>query len=136
MPNHPDTELLVQQYADAIGSGDLDRVWSFYADDIVYEDTAVKQVHRGLEAVKKFYVMGMGALDVKWDVDTIVCTDSAFGLAWQMTGRHIHDLPGMPATGRPFTVPGSSIGEVRDGKIARNRDFWNNYDLLKQLGIR
>jgi steroid delta-isomerase-like uncharacterized protein len=135
MPNHPDTELMVRQYADAIGSRDLDRVWSFYADDIVYEDTAVQQVHRGLEAVKEFYVKGMGALDVTWTVDTIVCTDTAFGLAWKMTGRHIHDLPGMPATGRTFAVPGSSIGEVRDGKIVHNRDFWNNHDLLKQLGI-
>jgi ketosteroid isomerase-like protein len=52
-----------------------------------------------------------------------------------MTGRHIHDLPGMPATGRTFSVPGSSIADVRDGKITRNRDFWNNHDLLKQLGI-
>jgi steroid delta-isomerase-like uncharacterized protein len=135
MPNDPSTEKLVREYADAIGSGDLERVWSFYADDIVYEDTAVRQVHRGIDAVKEFYVLGMGALDVRWFVDTIVCTDEAFGLSWHMEGKHVADLPGMPATNRTFRVPGASVAEVRAGKIVRNRDFWNNHDLLKQLGF-
>jgi hypothetical protein len=32
MPNHAETEQLVKGYVRAIGSGDLERVWSFYAD--------------------------------------------------------------------------------------------------------
>ena len=53
-----------------------------------------------------------------------------------MEGVHVKDLPGMPATGKPFHVPCASVGEVRDGKITANRDYWNNDDLLKQLGLR
>lgn len=136
MPNDLETEKLVKGYVDAIGSGDLERVWPYYADNIVYEDCAVRQIHYGIEAVKKFYVTTMGALNVKWLVDTIYATDEGFGIAWHMGGSHDHDLPGMPATGRMFTVPGASIAEVKDGKIVRNRDFWNNHDLLKQLGFR
>lgn len=135
MPNDQDTEKLVKGYVEAIASGDLERVWAYYADNIVYEDTAVRQIHHGIEAVKKFYVTSMSALNVKWIVDTIVCTDEGFGISWHMGGSHDHDLPGMRATGKLFTVPGASIGEVRDGKIVRNRDFWNLHDLLKQLGL-
>jgi steroid delta-isomerase-like uncharacterized protein len=135
MPNDPDTEKLVKAYVDAIGSGDYERVWEFYADNIVYEDCAVRQIHYGLNAVRKFFVTGMRALNVRWLVDTIYATDEGFGIAWHMGGSHDHDLPGMPATGRTFVVPGASITQVQGGKIVRNRDFWNAHDLLKQLGL-
>jgi steroid delta-isomerase-like uncharacterized protein len=136
MPNHPETEQLVRGYVDAIASRVHEDVFAFYDDDIVYEDTAVRQIYRGLEATKGFYKKSMTALAVSWSVDTIVCHESGFGLAWVMTGRHELDLPGMPATGRKFEVPGASIAEVRGGKIVHNRDFWNNLDLLTQLGYR
>jgi steroid delta-isomerase-like uncharacterized protein len=136
MPNSESTEQLIRGYVEAIASGDLERVFAFYDEDIVYEDTAVAQTYHGIEATKKFYTVSMSALDVRWRVDTIVATEESYGLAWVMTGRHVHDLPGMPATGRSFEVPGASVGEVRNGKITRNRDFWNHHDMLKQLGYR
>jgi steroid delta-isomerase-like uncharacterized protein len=136
MPNHKSTEALIQGYVEAIASGDLERVFAFYDDDIVYEDTAVSQTYKGIDATKKFYTVSMAALDVRWRVDTIVATEESYGLAWVMTGRHVHDLPGMPATGLSFEVPGASVGEVRDEKITLNRDFWNHHDMLKQLGYR
>ncbi|MDF3305304.1 ester cyclase [Rhodococcus sp. T2V] len=135
MPNDPETEELVKGYVRAIGSGDLERVWAFYADNIVYEDTAVNQVYYGIDAVKEFYTKSMSALGVRWLVDTCYATDEGFAIAWHMGGIHEHDLPGMPATGKFFTVPGASIARVKNGKIVRNRDFWNNLDLLRQLGL-
>lgn len=136
MTNHPGTERLVRSYVEAIASGDLDRVFAFYDDDIVYEDTAVSQTYHGIEATKKFYISGMSALSVSWSVETIVATEDSYGLAWVMTGTHIHDLPGMPATGRSYEVPGASVGRVRNGKITHNRDFWNHHDMLRQLGYK
>jgi steroid delta-isomerase-like uncharacterized protein len=136
VPNDPMTESIVRGYVDAIASRDLERVYSFYDDEIVYEDVAVAQTYRGIDAVKRFYEKSMTALDVRWYVDTIHATDNGFGLAWRMEGRHVSDLPGMPATDRTFAVPGASMAEVRDGRIIHNRDFWNLLDLLKQLGLR
>jgi steroid delta-isomerase-like uncharacterized protein len=135
VPNDPTTEKLVESYAAAIGSGDPERVWPHYADNIVYEDCAVQQIHYGLTAVKHFFLTSMTALNVTWLVDTVIATEEGFALAWRMTGSHDLDLPGMPATGKAFTVPGASIAEVRRGKIVRNRDFWNNQHLLAQLGF-
>jgi steroid delta-isomerase-like uncharacterized protein len=89
-----------------------------------------------LKATKAFYTASMTALDVRWHVNEILTTEEGYGLAWVMTGQHVKDLPGMPATNRTFEVPGASIGEVRDGKITRNRDFWNHHALLKQLGYK
>lgn len=136
MPNNPETEKLVKGYVRAIGSGDLDEVWSFYADNIVYEDTAVNQIYYGIEDVKKFYAESLGALGGQWMVDTCYATEEGFGISWHRGGIHERDLPGIPATGKFFTIPGASIARVKNGKIVRIRDFWNNLDLLKQLGIK
>lgn len=135
MPNDSKTEALVKDYFEAWHSGDMERVWSFYSDNVVYEDTAIRQVHYGIEAVKKFQMRIAPALRFRWVCDTIYATGEGFGIAWHQGGFHDSDLPGMPATGRPWLVAGASMAEVRDGKIVRNRDFWNNHQLLTQLGL-
>ena len=135
MANHSATEELVRGYAAAIASRELERIWPYYHDDIVYEDVAVAQVYRGIEQTKRFYAASMSALDVRWALDTIRATEEGFGIAWRMDGRHVKDLPGMPATQRSFSVRGASIAEVSGGQIIHNRDYWNLHDLLGQLGL-
>ena len=136
MANDPKTEALILGYAQACLDRDFDRIWTYYHDDIVYEDCALGQVHVGIEATKKFYLSTMNGLDVDWVVTRVHATESGFGLESYMEGTHVKDLPGMPATGKTFKVPCASIGEIQDGKIIGNRDYWNNFDLLKQLGLR
>lgn len=136
MANDPKTEELILGYVQACQDRDFDRIWTYYDDDIVYEDRALGQVHVGIEATKEFYLSTMNGLDVNWVVERIHATEDGFGLEGYMEGTHVHDLPGMPATGKSFKVPCASIGEVRDGRIVGNRDYWNNLDLLKQLGLR
>jgi steroid delta-isomerase-like uncharacterized protein len=52
-----------------------------------------------------------------------------------MSGTHKGDLPKIPATGKPFSVRGSTIYELREGKIKRNSDYWDMVTFLKQIGI-
>jgi steroid delta-isomerase-like uncharacterized protein len=136
MGNDPATEELIRDYVSACQARDFDRIWTFYDDAIVYEDRALNIVNDGIEETKDFYVRTMSALDVNWVVTTIHATDTGFGLEGYMEGVHVTDLPGMPATGKPFKVPCASVGEVRNGKIVANRDYWNNDDLLRQLGLK
>ena len=37
-------------------------------------------------------------------------------------------------TGKPFSVRGVSVIEVRDGKISRNKDFYDGAAILRQIG--
>jgi hypothetical protein len=45
------------------------------------------------------------------------------------------DLPGMPATGKPFSVRGATALQLDDGRISRNSDYWDMATLLTQLGL-
>jgi steroid delta-isomerase-like uncharacterized protein len=64
--------------------------------------------------------------------DTVVC-------CW--VGRGTHDGPLalptgiVPPTGRRGDIPGVSVVTVRDGKIAREETYWNQVELLAQLGL-
>lgn len=135
MPNDRETEDLVKDYVRAIGSGDPDQVCTFFADNIVYEDTAVNRISYGIEDVNRFLVSSVVVRGVSTVVDSCYATDEGFGIAWHRGGIHDADFLGFPATGRFFTVPGASIARVKNGKIVRVRDFWNNLDLMKQLGV-
>ena len=51
-----------------------------------------------------------------------------------VTGRHVGDALGGPATGRSIDIRGTTIGRVRDGKIVEG---WNTFDFLtmyQQIG--
>lgn len=58
-----------------------------------------------------------------------------YAAEWVMTGVHIGDVPGLPATGRSFRLLGVGIGEVRDGLIVRADEYWNGADFLAQIGV-
>ena len=47
-----------------------------------------------------------------------------------MTGTHQGDLPGLPATGKPFSVRGSTIFEIAADMICAVRDYWDLATLL------
>ena len=54
---------------------------------------------------------------------------------WVMTGTHSGELPGIPATGKSFSVRGVSIADLREGKISRNTDYYNLVSFLQQVGL-
>jgi ketosteroid isomerase-like protein len=51
------------------------------------------------------------------------------------TNDRVSAAYGLPATGRTSVLPGVSVGRVRDGRIAENRDYWNRAGHLGQLGL-
>lgn len=52
-----------------------------------------------------------------------------------VSGTHRQELAGVPATGRTFRMPYCNVVEVRDGKIYRERDYFDNLHLMTQLGV-
>ena len=73
--------------------------------------------------------------DFRW-TPTVILTDRARASSeWRMTGTQTGDFPGIPATGKSFSVPGASVVEIRDAKIHRNRDYWSLATSLGQMGL-
>ncbi|MFF2847655.1 nuclear transport factor 2 family protein [Streptomyces sp. NPDC058001] len=130
-----DTMTLAVDYAKALGTADVAAVMSFFTDDVVYEDTALRLTHRGIDEVRRFFTESPRTAGNRWLVDKVYATAEGFGMAWHIGGIHDQDLPGAPATGEFFTIPGASMVRVRDRRVIRVQDFWNSLDLDRQLRI-
>jgi steroid delta-isomerase-like uncharacterized protein len=135
MSNHAPNEQLIRRYYRAMNARDFDTVWACFADDVVYTDAALGHTFNGLKEFKAFYLEYMLPLDVSLELGMLITTDAAFALSNRFFGKHVADLPGMPATGKPYSVPSATIGTIEEGKIKTNTDYWNFHAMLTQLGF-
>jgi ketosteroid isomerase-like protein len=126
---------LLVSYTAALGSGDVDAVIDHFHEDAVYIDTALGVTHEGLPSIRRFLTDSVRTAGRRWLVDQAHETEEGFGLAWHIGGRHDADLPDHPATGYFFTIPGASMVRTDSGRIVRVRDFWNVFDLRRQLHL-
>jgi steroid delta-isomerase-like uncharacterized protein len=50
-------------------------------------------------------------------------------------GTHKEELAGIPATGREVAVLVCNIIEARDGKVYREREYYDRLAIMEQLGV-
>jgi steroid delta-isomerase-like uncharacterized protein len=119
----------------AWNSHDMEKVLPFYTDDIVYEDVASGVIKRGKEELKAFGNDFFAAFpDVNIEVKSAFSSGDWFCTEWVMSGTHKGDLPKVPATGKRFSIRGVSVGELKEGKIKRNSDYYDKMLFLQQIG--
>jgi steroid delta-isomerase-like uncharacterized protein len=71
---------------------------------------------------------------VHFEITNLLVADDWYTREWIMTGVHTGDMPGLPATGKPFRLLGAGVGQVRDGQIVQLTEYWNLASVLEQVG--
>lgn len=136
-----ETEALIRDYLQAWNAGDIAGIVSFFAEDGIYEDVpnvdnewaTPWQGHDAIrEAVHDLYV---GTPDFGLELQSLNALGDMVTTEWTMTGTQTGDWPGLPATGRGFEVRGISLIELDGGSIRSQRDYYDIYLLLSQLGV-
>lgn len=131
-----DGESIIKDSFSAANSHDIDRFVSLFTDDCIYEDVAAGKVNRGKEELKAFFqAMLVWSPDFKLELKSVFCTGDWGASEWVLTGTHAGDLPGLPATGKSFSIRGVSINQMRNGKVSRQSDYWNMMSFLQQVGL-
>ena len=102
--------MLFDDWASAWSSHDIEILLALCTDDCVYEDVAMGAVHQGKQALQEFATAVFAAIpDFKISLtDGFVAGDHG-AAEWTMCGTHRGDLPGVPATGKPFSVRGATV---------------------------
>ena len=129
---------VLEQWAVAWTSSNVDQLLPLFTDDVLYEDVPLGAVNQGKEALRNFATDGFGAFPgMSFEVKSrLVASDGKWGaVEWVWRGKQTKDLPGLPATNRPFEVRGASIVEFRDAKISRCSDYWDLATYMKQVGL-
>lgn len=127
---------LIRQCAALHTSHEIDKLVDLFTDDIVYDDVPLGVVANGRAELKGFFEATMTALP-NWAM-TIVSAfaDEQSGAAeWIMTGTHVGDFPGYPASGKCLGVRASAIVKFSNGRISHWTDFWSLATFKEQLGF-
>ena len=136
MPNDPKNEQLLKQAIEAENSHDVERVLSYMADDVVIEDVTWGLLMKGKDGVRKGYGDFLKSVpDFKLEAKSWVVTDRSFAVELVFSGTQKGDFPGLPATGKSFSVRACSYGESENGKLKGRRDYWDYGAMYRQLAV-
>ena len=131
---------VMDQFTQAVTSGDLDRVRSLYTADAVLVTPDAGEIE-GRDQIVEYFKGFVGAFDdLRWEpvagyeAGNVAIDEGYFG------GKHTGDLPGpagevIPATGNPIRVRECDLATVADGVITRHHMYYDQNEFLEQLGL-
>jgi steroid delta-isomerase-like uncharacterized protein len=131
-------EHVLDQWAPAWSSGDVERLLPLFTDGVDYEDVPFVAASHGKDALRDIATGTFAAFaDLKFEMKSrFVAADGKSGvIEWVWRGRQTQDFPGLPATNKPFEVRGTTVVEFTGGKISRNSDYWDLATYMKQVGL-
>ncbi len=125
-------DVLAKQWIAGWNSRNADLLLRIFTADVFYEDVAFGEANHGSAELRKYaadYFEAVPDLELKLLRASI---HNGHGtIEWLLSGTD----KGMFKTGKKFSVRGVSVIDVRDGKIFRNRDFYDAATIMRQVGL-
>jgi steroid delta-isomerase-like uncharacterized protein len=116
--------------------GDFSVLDELLTPDSMDYSTLHGQPEKGAESFRQIISMfRSGFPDIHLTIDDEIYTRDKVVHRWTLRGTHKAPFMGVPATGKKVEFTGTTIVQMKDGKIAAR---WSNLDmlrLLQQLGI-
>ena len=117
----------------AINQGDISILDEAYAPDVVLHTVPETKGAANAKAYYANYVTGFS--DREFTVKETFAQGNKLTKYWVFKGKHTGDFFGIPATGKTISVEGCTIATIINGKITEERDFFDNLEFLRQLGL-
>ena len=106
---------------------------SNFKKDVVLRATPTDVV--GLDNFKAYYENFMtGFSDIQFTIKDIFGQGNKLVKYWNFKGKHTGSFFGIPATGNSVNIDGTTLVLMDNGKIAEERDFFDNLEFMTQLG--
>jgi len=126
---------LVDLYAEARNTGNLDLLDRLMDSGVVVFDPGFSEPLTGLAVVKLHYVGMQSAFpDLHLEFQRTEVAGDRIIADWTLTGTHTGPLGEIEPTGRRISISGTSVSTVRGGRIVEDRVFYDALDLYLQLG--
>ncbi|OGO07390.1 MAG: hypothetical protein A2Y92_05465 [Chloroflexi bacterium RBG_13_57_8] len=128
---------IFKNFVQAWNSEDYEKFASFFKDDLVYEDVPSGRVCNNIKELITFSKsLHVDFPDHKWEIISTFSDGNkiASETIWSGTFTHSTD-PKVAVTGKHASARGVSITEILNGKIYRNRDYYDGLSLQQQLGM-
>ena len=134
-----DIKSVLDEYNDAFNAHDEARIRACYTDDAVF--TAPGDVSlEGPEAIAAWAMAWLNAFpDATATVDNEIIAGEWATLQQTFKGTHtetfVTDEGDIPATGKSVVGRAGEVIRVKDGKIVEDHLYFDNMELLTQLGL-
>lgn len=131
-----DMENRIRELARAISEHDIEKVLSFFADDIFYEEVLIGgEVAHGKEELRtRFQNLFASFPDIRVEITSYLNSGDRECVEWTSSGTHKGDIPGLPATGKSYSLREAIVTELKEGKISRFSLYADMMTIMQQLG--
>ncbi|MEP7165458.1 MAG: ester cyclase [Ferruginibacter sp.] len=90
----------------------------------------------GIDSAKAYYSNFLtGFSKISFTIKDVFGQGDKLVKYWNFKGTHTGPFFGIPATGKTVSLDGTTLVRMKDGKIAEERDFFDNMDFMTQLGL-
>ncbi|HLI05154.1 MAG TPA: ester cyclase [Ktedonobacteraceae bacterium] len=125
---------LHQQHLQYQIQGNTNALQNDYAEHAVVEDSMYAQPLVGREAImaRKNTILAASS-NSSIQVTNRIVQGNQISVEWVASGVHSGDLPGLPTSGRPFSISGVTVVVRENGKIVREALYYDVHELRRQL---
>ncbi|HEX6482244.1 MAG TPA: ester cyclase [Ktedonobacteraceae bacterium] len=137
-PGDNNGQLHIRQHKDHLihqKTGNMQQLQHDYHENAIVEDSMYPHPFVGREAIMNRKNAGFASMpDLNFTVTRRIVRGDQLTVEWVASGTHQVDYPGLPATGRKFSIPGVTVVVRRNGKILRESLYYDMTEVKRQLG--
>jgi steroid delta-isomerase-like uncharacterized protein len=124
-----------REYIGAILARDWDKVKGMIHPDYTYASGDGLEMPGADVALQVAQTYTAAFPDLRIDIKQIHVAGNVAVAEFIASGTHNGELMGISPTGKSVTMPVCNVLEVRDGRIYREREYFDQMTMLAQLGL-
>jgi steroid delta-isomerase-like uncharacterized protein len=129
-------ENILKDHLAAYNSHNIEKMASFWTEDVVLDDVGRGVVIRGRQELKSLLSDIFTAIpSVKKELNSLFSTENQAVCEMVETGTQTGAFEKIPATGKSYSVRAVWVIEMREGKISRLASYYDALSFLQQLGL-
>jgi steroid delta-isomerase-like uncharacterized protein len=107
---------------------------SNFTKDVVMHASPTNVI--GIDSARAYYANYLtGFSNITFTIVDVFGQGDKLVKHWNFKGIHTGVFFGIPATGKKVSIDGVTLVRMSNGKIAEERDFFDNLDFMTQLGL-
>jgi len=137
MPVAENVALMRRWFREVWNEGRVQTIYDLLSENCigVGQDQPGVEIHGPADFVALFNRLHGAFPDIKITVDDVIGADDKIVVRWSAAMTHTGDHLGIPATNRQVRITGITIAQIKDGKIIRGWDNWDQLALMQQLSV-
>ncbi|HLH60848.1 MAG TPA: nuclear transport factor 2 family protein [Ktedonobacteraceae bacterium] len=124
--------LLVNSWISAFNAHDVAAIVALYTDDAELFDSGMKRPRTGYSEIEQWFSKRFQEMpSIRYEPSTQFFSEEHAAVQWTASGQP--RLLGQRWLTRPFRVEGVSIFAFRDGRIQKQRGYYDHYAAVAQV---